>query len=45
MRGAMNEDPVVFATTDKTTWKVIAAMVLIAMVATWSPIAMPGARP
>jgi 4-hydroxybenzoate polyprenyltransferase/phosphoserine phosphatase len=45
MRGAMDEDPVVFATTDRTTWKVIAALLVIGLIATWAPFGLPGARP
>ena len=45
MRGAMTDDPIVFAATDRTTWKVIAAMVAIALMAKYGWMPLPGARP
>jgi len=45
MRGAMTDDPIVFAATDRTTWKVIGAMVAIALMAKYGWMPLPGARP
>jgi 4-hydroxybenzoate polyprenyltransferase/phosphoserine phosphatase len=44
-RGALNEDPVLFATRDRLTYLVIAAGAVIVALATSAPVTIPGLRP
>ncbi len=45
LRGAMTDDPIVFAATDPTTWKVMGVLVLVGLVAAYAGVPLPGARP
>lgn len=45
LRGAMTDDPIVFAATDRTTWKVMAVLLLVGLVAAYGSVPLPGARP
>ncbi|MFO1417924.1 MAG: UbiA family prenyltransferase [Methylotetracoccus sp.] len=45
LRGAMDDDPIVFATTDRLTWIVAALCVLVIAAGTLAPFPLPGAQP